>query len=396
VPSGPPTRSPSAPRSRGSLAAIVVLVVLAVGTLALALGVTDVAGTDTDVAATDPPGDATDGASDADGDPGPDDDADAQATADGDDPAEAGDASDGDDGDDGEDGDERGRLVIHHTGDVSLDHDYVPVFRSDGPAAAWDGVRDTFATADLVMVNLECAATDGGTPQAKQFVFRCDLGSLPAMRDAGVDVVTLANNHSGDYGIPAMVESVSNVEAAGMVAVGVGVDEEDAYRPRIVEAAGWRVAVLGFGGVVPEISWHASGDRPGQPTGYDAERMAQAVRAAAADADLVVVTVHWGAEGALTPRPEDVTKARALAAAGADVVFGHHAHRLQPVERVDGLPVFWNLGNFIWPRLSDAGARTAIAEWVIEPDGTTSACLLPAEIDGSGVPRMTGGEPDCV
>jgi hypothetical protein len=291
---------------------------------------------------------------------------------------------------------QRGRLVIQHTGDVSLDHSYVPVFRNAGPAAAWDGVRDTFAGADLVMVNLECAASDGGTPQGKQFVFRCDLGSLPAMRDAGVDVATLANNHSGDYGIDAMVESVPNVEAAGMIAVGVGVDEQDAYRPRFVELAGWRVAILAFGGVVPETTWHASGDRPGQATGYDAARMAATVRAAKEQADLVIVTVHWGAEGALEPRPEDVTKARAMVEAGADVIFGHHAHRLQPVERVDGRAVFWNLGNFVWPRLSDAGARTAIAEWVIEPDGTSTACLLPVEIDGQGVPRTTGGAPDCV
>ena len=291
---------------------------------------------------------------------------------------------------------ERSQLVVHHVGDVSLDPDYLPTLATLGYDAVWDGIRDTFAQADLVIANLECAPTRGGVPQPKQFVFRCELDALPAMRDAGVDVVSLANNHSGDYGVPAMVEGVGNVEAAGIVAVGVGANETEAYTPRIVEVAGWRVAILGFGGVVPEPNWTARGDLPGQATGYDPVRMAEAVAAARADADLVIATVHWGQEGALEPRPEDVVKAEAMIAAGADVVFGHHAHRLQPLEEVDGAPVFWNLGNFVWPRLSQAGATTAVAEWIIDPDGTVTACLLPAEIDDRGVPAPTGAPRECL
>jgi hypothetical protein len=291
---------------------------------------------------------------------------------------------------------QRSRLVVHHVGDVNLDPDYLPTLRTLGYDAVWDGIRDTFAQADLVIANLECAPTRGGVPQPKQFVFRCELDALPTMRDAGVDVVSLANNHSGDYGVPAMVEGAGNVEAAGIVAVGVGADEDEAYAPRLVEIAGWRIAILGFGGVVPEPSWTARGDLPGQATGYDAARMAAAVAVAREDADLVIATVHWGAEGALEPRPEDVAKAEAMIAAGADVVFGHHAHRLQPLEEVDGAPVFWNLGNFVWPRLSQAGATTAVAEWIIDPDGTMTACLLPAEIDDRGVPAPTGAPRECL
>lgn len=291
---------------------------------------------------------------------------------------------------------ERGRLVVHHVGDVLLDPGQVAALAASGPASVWDGVRDTFAAADLVLANLECTASDRGEPQAKEFVFRCDLDALPAMRDAGVDVVNVANNHSGDFGgVQGMLDSVANVEGAGMIAVGVGVDEADAHRPRIVEVAGWRVAVLGFGGVVPEVSWFAGADRPGQATGYDAARMAAAVAAAADDADLVVVTVHWGTERALEPRSEDVVKAQAMIDAGVDVVFGHHVHRLQPLERVDDVPVFWNLGNLVWPRLSPESATSAVAVWTVEPDGTSTACLVPFEIDAMGVPHPTGADPDC-
>jgi hypothetical protein len=335
-------------------------------------------------------------------DPGPDAPADAEdddredprpveATPDPAPPDEGPDAEDGE-----EPGPQRGRLVVHHVGDVNLDPAYLPTLRTLGHEGVWGGIRDTFAEADLVLANLECAPSRGGVAQPKQFVFRCDLDALPAMRDAGVGVVSLANNHSGDYGIPAMVEGVDNVEAAGIVAVGVGADEVEAYTPRLVEVDGWRIAILGFGGVVPEPSWTARGALPGQATGYDPARMAEAVALAREDVDLVIATVHWGAEGATEPRPEDVVKAEAMIEAGADVVFGHHAHRLQPLEQVDGVPVFWNLGNFVWPRLSQAGATTAVAEWIVDPDGTVTSCLLPVEIDDRGVPAPTGAPRECL
>jgi hypothetical protein len=297
--------------------------------------------------------------------------------------------------DDGAADAERGTLVIHHVGDVNLDPSQLSATSVADPGNPWGGVRGTFADADLVLANLECAAHEGGEPLDKQFVFRCDLEALPAMRDAGVDVAMLANNHTGDYGVPGIVDSLENVEAAGMVGVGVGADEAEAYRPRIVEVAGWRVAVVGFGGVVPTPDWTARGDAPGQASGYDPALMAQAVEVAAADADLVIATVHWGEEGSFTPRPEDRTKADAMIAAGADVVFGHHAHRLQPLERVDEVPVFWNLGNFVWPNRSEDASRTAVASFTVEPDGGTEACLLPFRIDADGVPRSTGDDPDC-
>jgi hypothetical protein len=289
---------------------------------------------------------------------------------------------------------ERGTLRLQHVGDVQLDPDAHPSLRRLG-GGVWDDVRDVFARADVVLANLECAATDRDDPQGKQFVFRCDLDQLPVMRDAGVTGVTVANNHSGDHGVPGIVDSLRNAEAAGLVAIGAGADEEEAYAPRIVEVQGWRVALLGFGGVVPHPDWTSRGDQPGQASGYDTAAMVRAVEAAGADADLVVASIHWGEEGSFEPREEDREKASALVAAGADAVIGHHAHRLQPLERIDGVPVFWNLGNFVWPRLSDDGARTAVAELAFSPDGTVDACLLPVEIDHDGRPVPTGGDPTC-
>src|SRR3712207_1440580 len=118
--------------------------------------------------------------------------------------------------------------------------------------------------------------------------------------------------------------------------------------------------------------------------------MVAAVRAADDAADLVFVAIHWGVELDTEPRAEDVARARAMIDAGADGIFGHHAHRLQPLGVYAERPVAWGLGNFVWPRNSEAGSRTAVAEFVVEPDGTVHGCLLPARITSPGHPELTG------
>jgi poly-gamma-glutamate synthesis protein (capsule biosynthesis protein) len=281
------------------------------------------------------------------------------------------------------------RLVINGAGDVNLDPDYIPALRSHGWEHAWSGLDGLFAADDLTVVNLECPVSTGGTIVPKEFNFRCDPAALPAARAAGVEVVNLANNHSGDYGPQALLDSISHARAAGLAPVGVGADAAAAAVPAIIERGGWRIAVLGFGGVVPAANWLAGPGRPGMANGDDIDSMTTAVRAAAAQADLVFVTIHWGMELDTRPRPDDVARAHAMIDAGADGVFGHHAHRLQPMDTYRGRPIAWGLGNFVWPTLSAAGSRTAVAQFVVEPDGSITGCLLPAEIVSPGHPVLT-------
>jgi poly-gamma-glutamate synthesis protein (capsule biosynthesis protein) len=284
----------------------------------------------------------------------------------------------------------RGWLVIHGVGDVNFDPAYVTTFRSEGYDVAFAGLGDLFREDDLTVVNLECTPSERGSPLPKEFTFRCDPAALPVAAAAGVEVVNLANNHGQDFGPEAMLDGRANVADAGLLPVGVGADLAEATAPAIVEVNGWKVAVLGFGGVVPNDGWLATADRPGMAGGDDTDLMVSAVRSAAAEADLVVVTIHWGRELETEPREDDRARAEALIAAGADVIFGHHPHRLGALEEVQGRPVAWTLGNFIWPRLSDAGATTAVARVVVSPSGDIEACLIPAFIERSGQPVLRG------
>ncbi|HEX9822815.1 MAG TPA: CapA family protein [Actinomycetota bacterium] len=285
---------------------------------------------------------------------------------------------------------ERGRLVIHGTGDVNLDPAYIPNLAANGYAYAWSGLNGLFRRDDLTVVNLECAASELGSPVEKEFNFRCDPAALPVMRRAGVEVANLGNNHSGDFGPEALVDTVANVEAAGIEAVGAGANEVAAARPAIFRLNGWKVAVLGFGGVVPASDWIAAPGHPGMADGDDIPSMVRAVRQADRIADLVFVSIHWGIELDTTPRADDVERAHAMIDAGADGIFGHHSHRLNPLEHYRGRPVAWGLGNFVWPNFSAEGATTAVAEFVVSPGGKVRGRLLPASIESAGHPVLQG------
>lgn len=284
----------------------------------------------------------------------------------------------------------RGGLVIHGVGDVNTDVSYIPALAEHGHGYAWEGLDGLFLDDDLTVINLECTPSDLGEPEPKTFIFRCDAASLPVMSQAGVDIASLGNNHSGDFGKEALVDGRAQVEKAGMLAVGAGRDFDQAHLPAVVEVNGWRVAVLGFGGVYPTLDWFASADRPGMADGDTIETMVEAVKAADEVADLVVVAIHWGVEGETEPTKEDRKRAEAMIAAGADVIFGHHAHRLQPLEVVGGAHVAWGLGNFVWPTFSLGGSTTAVARVEVSPGGDVRSCLLPALITAPGHPELTG------
>lgn len=289
---------------------------------------------------------------------------------------------------------EKDWLVIQGTGDVNLDPAYIPALATEGWDHAWSGLNGLFLDDDLTVINLECAPSDLGSPEPKEFVFRCPTESLPSLAINGIEVANMGNNHSGDYGKEALVDGRANLIAAGAAPVGAGANADEAGEPAVFEVGGWIVAVIGFGGVFPNDAWVATEDIPGMRDGDDIPSMVAAVEAAAAQADLVVVAIHWGVEFDLVPRPEDVERAEAMIAAGADIIFGHHPHRLQPLDVVDGRPVFWSLGNFVWPNFSVAGSTTAVARAVVAPDGTIEACLIPALIESSGHPVLTA-EPNC-
>lgn len=254
-------------------------------------------------------------------------------------------------------------------------------------------------SADLALVNVEMAISDRGLPVDKTFVFRAPLSAAARLAASGVDVANLANNHAKDYGPDALIDTVEWLEAAGVVAVGAGATIDDAYRYRVLTTEnGVRVAFVGASLVVPP-NFAASPTAPGIASAHppDRSRVLDSVRAAAEDADAVIVTVHWGIERDTCPSPEQESLALELLAAGADAVIGHHPHVLQPVrESGDGTLVAYSLGNFVWhPRVEQTGETgvlqidffgSEVVDWSFHPH-----LLGP---NGAPAPTATGARHD--
>jgi hypothetical protein len=284
-----------------------------------------------------------------------------------------------------------GKLVIHGAGDVSLDPSFVTTYKTHGYAWAWTGLNGLFKHDDLTVVNLECPVSTLGSPVPKTFNFRGDVAALPAMRAAGVEVANMANNHSYDFGPAALLDTRKNLGDNNIAAVGAGMDPQQALAPALFTIKGWRIAVVGFDKVVdPYPDAVAAKNHPGTAAGHDTNAMIEAVKAAAAEADVVIVDIHWGVELDMQPRASDVALGHDLIAAGADVIFGGHSHRLQPLEMYRGRPIFYSLANFVWPNFSKAGATTAVAEVTVSPDGAFAARLIPALIEEAGHPVLQG------
>lgn len=283
---------------------------------------------------------------------------------------------------------QRRRLVIHGTGDVSLDPGYISTYASQGYGYAWSGLGGLFRRDDLTVVNVECPVTDKGEQLDKEFSFHGTPAALPAMRAAGIEVGSLANNHAYDRGPEGVIDSRRNLQRAGIAAVGAGRDQDEALRPALFEVKGWKIAVLGFDEVLDPLDAVAGPDKPGTAAGHDFSLMMKAVKAAARAADLVVVMIHWGVELDTQPRDYQVFEGHRLIDAGADVIFGAHSHRLQPLSIYKGRPIFWSLGNFVWPNFSIEGSTTAVAEITVTPKGRIIGRLLPAFITAPGHPEL--------
>ena len=279
-------------------------------------------------------------------------------------------------------------LVIHGTGDVNLDPSYIPALRSNGYDWAWSGLGGLFERDDLTVINHECPSTDVIAPVPKEFSFRCDPAALLAAERAGVEVANLGNNHAFDHGPDGLLDSLRNLDRAGIVAVGAGRNAEEADAPRYVEVKGWRIAIVGVDEVLDPIDMVATGDEPGTAVGHDFPRALAAIREAEREADLVIVTIHWGVELDTQPRDHQIDEAHRMIDAGADMIFGHHAHRLQPMDTYGGRPIFYGLGNFVWPNFSTEGSTTAVAEVRVSPGGEVRGRLLPAFIVSPGHPVL--------
>ena len=260
-------------------------------------------------------------------------------------------------------------------GDVLLAATVGEAINRNGVDWPWERVRPLFEDADFVVANLETsvARSTTGTPEDKQFTFRAEPRTLEGLAAAGVDLVTLANNHTLDYGRAALLETLEHLERYDVEHVGAGANAAEAYAPLIVDFGDLRVGFLGVSRVYPFDSWQATPTRAGVASGYDSalDQVFTVVDSLVREVDALFVLVHWGAELANEPRTIDRNFADALLTRGVRGVIGHHPHVLQGFRVVEetGQLVAWSLGNFIFRSFRDETRMTAVLYVDVAQDG---------------------------
>jgi poly-gamma-glutamate synthesis protein (capsule biosynthesis protein) len=274
-------------------------------------------------------------------------------------------------------------LRLDAVGDINLGDGPGAELAAHGGAYPWTSVGPVLRAADLSFGNLECAVSRRGSRYPKEFNFRGRPSFLPAVhRFGGLDVLNLANNHSGDFGRTALRDTLRNVRRDGMVPIGAGSTAARAYRARIVRRLGLRVAFVGFSVILP-FEFRASGHRAGTAWGFP-DRVRSAVRAAHRHADVVIASFHWGIERRFTESAAQRALAQVALRAGATAVIGAHPHVLQPiVRRAHGRLIAYSLGNFVFSASSPGTERTGILELRLAAGRVAGAHLRRAHIVAS-------------
>ncbi len=285
-----------------------------------------------------------------------------------------------------------GDLTLAFGGDVHFEEYLAPLARDPH---GLDELRSTLGAADLSVVNLETAITERGTPIGKEFHFRAPATALRTLANAGVDAVSMANNHGADFGAVGLRDTLAARTSSPIPVVGIGADEDEAFAPATLEAKGVKVAVFGASQVyeMTLANWSADADSPGIASAAPLGRLRTAVATASRTHDLVVVFMHWGLDYQPCPDGLSTSTARALEQAGADVVVGGHSHRVNGAGWLGRAYVAYGLGNFVWWRSREPDSRTGVLTLTVDTTrARTKRSSAPAVTDARWTPMLVGSD----
>jgi poly-gamma-glutamate synthesis protein (capsule biosynthesis protein) len=282
-------------------------------------------------------------------------------------------------------------ITVSAVGDICFASAPGRLIRAKGPTAPFAAIAGLLRAATVTVGNLECVLSKRGSPIAgKEFTFEGSPSAVQGLTHAGFDLLGLANNHSGDYGRTAMLDTIANLDAAGLAHAGAGRDRAAALKPAVIVRDGARIAFLSFCQIGPS-SFAATTHGPGTAYTLTMRTVTSAIRAARTQADYVIVMFHWGVETKTTPSSRQVTFGHAAINAGADLVLSSHPHVIQGVEFYKGKLIAYSLGNFVFSPGNAAGHDTMVLTVQLTQHRIVAVTARPFLIDGSGRPVASKG-----
>lgn len=289
-------------------------------------------------------------------------------------------------------------ITLAALGDIMLHGRYDALVAAGRADVVFASVRQHLAHADLVVGNLECVPSRMGTPRADKLCLRADPAYLPLLAQAGVRLLSLANNHSFDFGLEALEDVRARLEALGIATVGAGRDLATATAPAIIDCHGHRCAFLAFCDASTGATEFAAAGQPGVAA-LESEAVLGAVERWRDEVDHLVLLLHWGLEYVHHPTPDQARLAQAAIAHGARLVLGHHSHVLHGVQQIGRGLVAYSLGNLTdaavdWqgPKrrytapLRDVDREGALLRVSLDRGGVVASQLDPLWLDDDGQP----------
>lgn len=259
---------------------------------------------------------------------------------------------------------------------------------ADQPDYPFRQIAGEFQSSDLVFGNLECPLVSQGRRMANDVCYSADPAMAQAMAQAGFRVVSFANNHCFDYGEPAFLATIQALRDNGIAVVGAGTSLDAARTPAVLRVNGVAIAFLGYSMIGQDYVFATDGESGVAP--LNPMIVGEDIRRTRAEADLIVLSLHWGVEGRPVPWPRLIELARDFIDTGADVILGHHPHVPGSVEIYRGRPILYSLGNFSFGHDHHKWGTDMIANIHVRDGAPHEIELLP--IRGRYQPAVVNGD----
>ncbi|NOY58132.1 MAG: CapA family protein [Calditrichaeota bacterium] len=275
-------------------------------------------------------------------------------------------------------------LSVTAVGDLMMSSWIINVVRQEGVDYPFDSTRVLLQSSDFAIANLEAPLSDSGEQfEGKKFTFKVPPEFAAGIKKAGIDVLNLANNHILDFGSEGLRNTISTLDSMKIYHIGAGANRDSACVPTIVDYFGIRIAFLGFSMTFPKEFW-ASDTSCGTCYPYE-KKFRRLVRQCEQDADLTIVSFHWGAEKRTTPKEYQIYYAHKAIDLGADLVLGHHPHVLQGLELYKNRLIAYSLGNYVFASYSEDARDSIVLQTMITPNGLLSARARPISVYNADV-----------
>ncbi|MBD0403032.1 CapA family protein [Flammeovirga sp. EKP202] len=266
-------------------------------------------------------------------------------------------------------------------GDVLLDRDVKKVIKANGIQFPFNNVEALINGKDLAFFNMECplANASDGYPINKRYSFRAEPEYIQGLKFAGFNIASVANNHTIDLGKEGFLKTIENLNAGSIYTIGGGKNQEEAFRPLLLEKNGETFAFFGMLEFLLEGT--IFNENKPYPAYGQIDRLCNEIKKINSDIDHIIISFHWGQESAVIPTSKQIEYAHKVIDAGADLVLGHHPHVLQSIETYKGKLILYSLGNFVFDNSAKLQKESVIFNCQFQNGQILNPELIPIYID---------------